>query len=151
MGRKRDKKGRFVKGDSGGPGRPPKDRERRYLEIARTAVTFERWRKIVKAAADDALGGDAQARRFLADYLLGPPNKLRPRLDAADNPPAVVESASDVVAVLAAELVDVARFPNDPRRAAIVARLGDSLLRAIEISDMAEALTRIEVALRELE
>jgi hypothetical protein len=68
----RDDKGRFVKGVSGNPkGRSPKDREERYYEILLTAVTFEDWQAIVKKAAEQARKGDAVARKWLSDYLVG--------------------------------------------------------------------------------
>lgn len=69
----RDANGRFVKGNKGGPGRPKKEREARYMEITLSACSFSDWRKIVKRAVADALDGDHQARSFLASYLLGPP------------------------------------------------------------------------------
>jgi hypothetical protein len=69
----RDANGRFVKGNGGGPGRPKKEREQRYLEITLSACSFSDWRKIIKRAVADALDGDHQARSFLANYLVGPP------------------------------------------------------------------------------
>lgn len=69
----RDEKGHFVKGHSGGPGRPPKEREERFYEIMLSAVTYENWKEIVKKAVDQAKRGDSSARKFLADYLIGPP------------------------------------------------------------------------------
>jgi len=77
----RDENGRFVKGNQiskgnkGGTGRPAKAREERYLEIAKSTVSFAQWRKIIKRAAEDAEKGDTAARKFLADYLLGPPTQ----------------------------------------------------------------------------
>lgn len=65
--------GKFITGNGGGPGRPPKEREERYLEIARSTVTFKQWAAIIKKAADQAERGNATARKFLADYLMGPP------------------------------------------------------------------------------
>ena len=67
----RDDKGRFVKGYSGGPGRPPKEREEKYYDILLTTVTFEDWKSIVKKAAEQARKGDAVARKWLSDYLVG--------------------------------------------------------------------------------
>ena len=69
----RDENGRFVKGNSGGPGRPKKAREERYYEIMHTACTYVKWRKIVNKAVEQAMRGNHNARKFLADYLLGPP------------------------------------------------------------------------------
>jgi hypothetical protein len=70
----RDESGRFRKGISGNPkGRPPKERELRFYEITLQAVTFDDWKEIVKKAVQQAKRGDAQARKWLADYLMGPP------------------------------------------------------------------------------
>lgn len=70
----RDPTGKFVKGQSGNPkGRAPKEREARYYEILMSTVTFEVWGEIVKKAAEQARKGDQAARKWLADYLVGPP------------------------------------------------------------------------------
>ena len=69
----RGKDGKFIKGSGGGPGRPPKKREERYSEIMLSCVTFVEWEKIVKKAASQAKGGNAVARKWLSDYLMGPP------------------------------------------------------------------------------
>lgn len=72
----RDTSGRFTKGNQvakgnkGGPGRPVKKREERYLEITLKACTFEDWRLVVNRAVEDAQQGDAQARKWLSDFLL---------------------------------------------------------------------------------
>lgn len=70
----RNDNGQFVKGESGNPkGRPPKEREQRFYEITLDAVTFDDWKAIVKKAVEQAKKGDSTARKFLADYLIGPP------------------------------------------------------------------------------
>ena len=72
----RNEKGQFVKGESGNPnGRSRKEREIRYYEITQSAVTYEDWREVVKKAVVQAKRGDSQARKFLADYLLGLPTQ----------------------------------------------------------------------------
>ena len=43
------------------------------MEITLSAVTYQDWREIVKKAVTQAKRGNPQARKFLADYLLGPP------------------------------------------------------------------------------
>lgn len=70
----RDSLGRFVSGSSGNPkGRQPKDRETKYLTVAQRVCGFKEWRKIVLVAVEQAQEGDAQARRWLSEYLIGKP------------------------------------------------------------------------------
>jgi hypothetical protein len=69
----KDTLGRFLPGNPGGPGRPRRDVERRYLAVLSEAVSVETWRAIVARAADDALAGDPAARQWLGAYLLGQP------------------------------------------------------------------------------
>ena len=70
----RDSLGRFVSGSSGNPkGRQSKDRETKYLTVAQRACGFKDWREIVLTAVDQAKNGDAQARRWLSEYLIGKP------------------------------------------------------------------------------
>ena len=71
----RDDKGKFVKGNGGGPGRPPKVREERFYEITLSSVTFDDWKAIVRKAVSQAMKGDSTARKWLSDYLLGPPQQ----------------------------------------------------------------------------
>ena len=70
----RDANGRFVKGESGNPnGRPSKTREVRFLEITQENVTYKDWAEIVNKAKEQAKRGNAVARKWLGDYLMGPP------------------------------------------------------------------------------
>ena len=69
----RDKKGKFVKGHPGGPGRPKKSREDRFYEILVTTVTEQDWREIIQKAVVEAKRGDTSARTWLSNYYAGPP------------------------------------------------------------------------------
>ena len=70
----RDSKGRFVKGASGNPqGRLPKQTETSYLQVSESVCTFDVWREIVAKAIEQAKRGDARARQWLSDYLMGKP------------------------------------------------------------------------------
>ena len=70
----RDSKGRFVKGASGNPqGRLPKQVEQSYLQVCESTCTFDVWREIVTKAVEQAKQGDARARQWLSDYLMGKP------------------------------------------------------------------------------
>ena len=70
----RDNRGRFAKGASGNPqGRLPKAIEKSYLQVSENVCTFEVWREIVMKAIEQAKRGDARARQWLSDYLVGKP------------------------------------------------------------------------------
>jgi len=70
----RDESGKFIKGVSGNPqGRPKKEREERFYEITLSTVGFEDWKAIIQKAVKQAKSGDSMARKFLADYIMGPP------------------------------------------------------------------------------
>ena len=69
----RDENGKFVKGNGGGPGRPKKQREEEYLKIMLSVVDPVEWKAICTKAVEQAKRGDATARKWIADYLIGPP------------------------------------------------------------------------------
>jgi len=73
----RDAKGKFIKGVTGNPkGRPKKSKEDRYYEILITTVTKDDWQDIIKRAVYDAKRGDASARTWLSNYLIGPAKQV---------------------------------------------------------------------------
>jgi len=70
----RDENGRFKKGAyKGGPGRPKRQIEDDFMQLLSGAVTREDWIAICIKAVEQARRGDAVARKWLADYLIGPP------------------------------------------------------------------------------
>ncbi len=73
----RDPKGRFVVGNSGGPGRPKRQAEEEYLAVLSERITVDVWARIVEKAAADALSGDSKARDWLSRYLLPDPKTPR--------------------------------------------------------------------------
>lgn len=79
----RDKNGRFVKGNPGSPGRKPREVERQYKDAFAAAVSHEDWLAIIKTAVTDAKAGDAVARKWLTDYLVGLPTQ-RTEITGAD-------------------------------------------------------------------
>ena len=70
----RNAKGQLEKGSILNPkGRQPREKEHDYLNIMLNIVTPKRWAIIVNKAADQAERGDAVARKWLADYIVGEP------------------------------------------------------------------------------
>jgi hypothetical protein len=64
----------FQKGQSGNPaGRPKRKIEEDYLKALASSVTPEDWQMICQRAVRDAKKGDATARKWLSDYLIGAP------------------------------------------------------------------------------
>jgi hypothetical protein len=79
----RDRRGRFAQGNAGGPGRPPIEKERRYIETMAAVCDDEAWRRICKRAVKDAEAGDHRAREWLTKHLVGEP-RLLPDVPARD-------------------------------------------------------------------
>ena len=73
-GNGRKENGRFTRGNAGGPGRPPRAREERYLQTLGEVVSEDGWRRVCERALADAEAGDARARNWLSQYLLPNPN-----------------------------------------------------------------------------
>jgi hypothetical protein len=69
-------------------GRPKKEREVRFLEITLSAVTFPEWQKVVEKALEQAKRGDSQARKWLSDYLIGPPQQRSDHTTGGEKLPA---------------------------------------------------------------
>jgi len=69
----RDDKGRFAKGNGGGPGRKPRAVEQSYLDVTMGAVSLDDWAEIIGKAVAQAKRGDPVARKWLGDYLVGTP------------------------------------------------------------------------------
>jgi hypothetical protein len=65
--------GRFVKGTKGGPGRPPKAKEEKYLAMFRETVPPAEFAKATLAVLRKAQEGDVKAWTALARYALGVP------------------------------------------------------------------------------
>jgi len=70
----RNNKGQFAKGSKGGPGRPTRKvevaRELAYLGVILDKVTTEDWGEVIDKAIEQAKGGDARAREWLAGHLV---------------------------------------------------------------------------------
>lgn len=70
----RDENGRFLKGHTGNPkGRAKRKKEEKYLKKMFARCTLKKWQGIVDKALEDSEKGDAKARQWLSDYLLGKP------------------------------------------------------------------------------
>lgn len=69
----RGKKGQFAKGNPGGPGRPPKTREDKYLDEFRKTVSIASIGRVTKKLLEMAESGDLKAMDLLLKYAIGKP------------------------------------------------------------------------------
>ena len=82
----RGDKGQLQKGSVLNPkGRPKRSREERYLKMLTTSVSDDDWQAIITRAVSDAKRGDATARKWLTDYLIGPPVERKEITGAGGN------------------------------------------------------------------
>jgi len=68
--------GRFAPGNTaalGHKGVRPKTYAHEYLAVLRDELTPDKWRKVVRAAIEQAIEGEHRARAFLASYAMGQP------------------------------------------------------------------------------
>lgn len=117
MTKQRNDRGRFVVGNSGGPGRPARQTEAEYLTTMVDVCSPKEWRAIVNRAVRDAKAGDPRARRWLGDYLIGPATSERVVLNAAivsaPEPPPI---PPDIAAMTSEEaLAELQRILDDAR------------------------------------
>src|SRR5262245_34063085 len=82
----RDINGRFKRGYGGGPGRPCRQTEQTYLHVLIETVPPDQWRKVCEKALAQALEGDAKAREWLANYLIGRPTQAVEVNETRDSP-----------------------------------------------------------------
>lgn len=69
----RDPRGRFVRGNPGGPGRPRNPKVLRLQAAFRAAITPKRLRELALTLWNQAMRGDTQAARLLLDRTCGKP------------------------------------------------------------------------------
>jgi len=72
----RDSRGRFTKGNPGGPGNPFASKTSKLRSALLGAVTQTAMRRIIKAIVAEAEKGDVQAAKLVFDRCLGPAEAL---------------------------------------------------------------------------
>jgi hypothetical protein len=69
----RDVRGRFARGNQGGPGNPWAAKTLHFKTLIQNAVTDADMLAVIKALVDAAKGGDIKAAAILIDRLVGKP------------------------------------------------------------------------------
>jgi hypothetical protein len=67
----KDKRGKFIKGNPGGPGNPFASRQQEYRELFLKCVTQAKFKKIIKKITEKAIKGDLSAAKLLFERICG--------------------------------------------------------------------------------
>lgn len=130
----------FLRGQSGNPaGKRPGTRNRATI-IAEAMLDCET-RPLLRGAIEDAKSGDGVMSRFCISRIIGP---RRERPVHFELPP--IESAADLKAAMAAVTSAVANGELTIREAWEFSQLLDNFIRAIDATEFATQLERLEAA-----
>ena len=130
----------FIKGLSGNPaGKRPGTRNRATM-IAEEMLDCEA-RPLLRQAIDDAKGGDGVMLRFCVGRIIGPRRERPVRFDL---PP--IKSAADLSAAMQAVTSAVAQGELTTGEAWEISQIIDTFIRAIDASEFASQLERLEAA-----
>ena len=89
----------FKAGDPGGPGRPKKPIEEKYIKAVYSAIKPDDLKEIVETLSKAAKRGDVQAAKLLMSYLVGiPVQKIAPTTPDGQNPYMSMDSG-DLIAI----------------------------------------------------
>jgi hypothetical protein len=134
----RTPEGRFAKGQSGNPaGRPAGSRNKATL-IAETLLDGD-VETLTRTIMDHALDGHATAMRLCFDRIIAP-RRARP---VQFNLPPITETA-DAAAAMAAVTTAMTQGVVTPAEGAEIARVVDTYVRALEVSDFDRRLKALE-------
>lgn len=127
----RTAKGQFAKGNAGGPGRPRRPTEMKYLAALADGVTLDDWRAVVRAAVRQAKSGDGKARDWLTRHLIG------------DDPPALTElvaseaygDEADIIAALS-QKIHRAKYLNIAGDADIASDQLEAFEKGVDVTEL---------------
>jgi hypothetical protein len=128
----------FRKGKSGNPDGRPKG-SRNVTTVALETLLDGQAQALTQKAIDLALTGDMAALRLCLDRIL-PPRKDRP---LTFNFPAIT-NAAEAANTMSAILAAVASGEITPTEAAEIGKLVDSYVRAVEATELAARIERLE-------
>jgi len=139
----RDTRGRFAKGNAGGPGNPAVRRLAEYRAAITAAVTPKDIGRIIKKLVKRALSGETMATRELLDRLIGRPQQASSYTAGGGLDFATLKTADDVSRAseqLAQAVSNGTISPDDAARVGLVLELSR---KAIEMGQIAKEMREL--------
>ena len=130
----------FLKGMSGNPGGKRPGTRNRATIIAEAMLDCEA-RPLLRGAIEDAKDGDGVMSRFCLSRIIGPRRERPVRFEL---PP--IKSAADLSTAMQAVTAAVAQGELTIREGWEFSQMIDNFIRAIDASEFAEQLERLEAA-----
>ena len=143
-GSERDDRGRFAKGNPGGPGNPLARQATKFRAAAMGAINPEHVAAIVRKVTKKALEGDLKAARLVLDRVLGRPTEEVEEIGALAVELPGLDTADDCLKGTKAVIDAIV----DGRITRDIARL---LIDAIDVRTRAIETTELDQRLREIE
>lgn len=141
----RDAKGRFVKGNPGGPGGP----RRKAYELRQAvdqAVSAEHIAAVVRKATRLALEGDMQAARFVLDRTCGRAPEAPAQLDPVDLSLPPLQTAEDCNQAISLVIDRICEGGVDRDVAKILISSIETRVKTIETVELERRLAQLEQA-----
>ncbi|MDD5480582.1 hypothetical protein [Rhodoferax sp.] len=109
--------------------------ERDYMAVLLDEVDTDTWREVIKATVQEAKGGNAQARAWLGQYLIGQPGNRAPT--AVNVIVGQLQGKDKVLDTLVQDTYMQATFPdtNAADKASIRAQLATELHEKLQQAD----------------
>ena len=138
----RDQRGRFLRGNPGGPGNPHVRRQSEYQTAVQEAVTPERLAVLMRQVLKAALEGDMTAARVVFDRVLGKPGTESSEPLSLDLPQ--VTTAQDVLAAGSRVVTALGAGEITAEEAMKLMAIIETLRRTIETADLEVRLAELE-------
>jgi hypothetical protein len=143
-GNGRDEKGRFARGNSGGPGNPHLRRLGELQQAVADAVKPKDLRDILAKLLEQAKQGDQPAARIVLDRVLGKPGEAPQDAGGIDFALPVLRNAEDCVSATGALLAALSDARLTPDNAVKLSGIIELARRAIETAEIEQRLRVLE-------
>jgi hypothetical protein len=140
----RDQRGRFAKGNSGGPGNPLARQASKFRAAAMSAITPEHVAAIIRKATKKALEGDMKAARLVLERVLGRPGEEMQEIGALAIELPDLNTASDCLRATKVVLDAIVDGSITRETASLLIDAINARTRAIETVEIEQRMRELE-------